>query len=82
VSRGIGIYADALTGAHSNATDCRSHAASISPPNSHQPTTRSGRLLGGSVQAHPTRPGCFFYAAASGIVCVYDVRWRFLLLRL
>jgi hypothetical protein len=26
------------------------------------------------VQAHPTRPGCFFYAVSSGLVCVCDVR--------
>ncbi|KAI8474579.1 MAG: flagellar associated protein [Monoraphidium minutum] len=32
----------------------------------------NGKLRGASVQPHPTLPGCFFYAAHSGIVVVYD----------
>ena len=33
----------------------------------------SSKLRGGAVQAHPTLPGCFFYAVSSGMVAVYDV---------
>jgi len=35
----------------------------------------SAGLQSGAVRAHPAEPGCFFYAAANGVVCVYDVRW-------
>jgi hypothetical protein len=57
--------------------DCAQAPARLARPRPRRAPPRrrapgSGRIKGGSVQAHPTRPGCFFYAVSSGLVCVCD----------